>query len=129
MAGELSSVLGDGVVSELRYISGPPREAGTKRTTSILLASEARSSRSMRCRHTARSGFTRSPSPAATTKALYGANYPDYQQVTFWSALNDVGLDTHLPLATTSNLTLGELHTAWDREVLTRFRRGASAAV
>jgi len=46
----------------------------------------------------------------------YGANYPDYQQVTFWSALDDVGLDAYFPLSTIADPTVGALRRAWNRE-------------
>ncbi len=46
----------------------------------------------------------------------YGANYPDYQQVTFWTALNDVGIDAYFPLSQAPDPTVQELRAAWNRE-------------
>jgi hypothetical protein len=43
----------------------------------------------------------------------YGANYPDYQQVTFWHALNDIGVDAYFPLSSAANPTLPALRASW----------------
>lgn len=43
----------------------------------------------------------------------YGANYVHYQQVTFWSALDDVGIDAYFPLSTAANPSLGDLEATW----------------
>lgn len=45
----------------------------------------------------------------------YGADYPDYQRVTFWSALNDVGIDAYFPLSSKSNPTTADLIGGWNR--------------
>jgi hypothetical protein len=44
---------------------------------------------------------------------VYGADYVHYQQVTFWSALNDVGIDAYFPLSTLPNPTVADLQASW----------------
>lgn len=47
----------------------------------------------------------------------YGANYSDYQKVTFWKRPDDVGIDAYFPLTTASNPNpgLAALKAAWKR--------------
>lgn len=45
----------------------------------------------------------------------YGADYPNYQSVTFWNLLDDVGIDAYFPLSTASNPTVAELAASWNR--------------
>jgi hypothetical protein len=47
---------------------------------------------------------------------VYGANYVHYQQVTFWSALNDVGIDAYFPLSSAPNPTTTQLESTWRTE-------------
>ncbi len=44
---------------------------------------------------------------------VYGVDYPHYQQVTFWSALDDVGIDAYFPLTTVANPSLAQLEASW----------------
>ncbi|PSR23778.1 MAG: hypothetical protein C7B45_01835 [Sulfobacillus acidophilus] len=44
----------------------------------------------------------------------YGADYPDYQQVSFWPLLNDVGLDAYFPLSDLANPTTALLRSRWN---------------
>ena len=50
---------------------------------------------------------------------VYGADWQHYQRVTFWHALNDVGIDAYFPLSATPNPSLGTLEAAWTREANT----------
>jgi hypothetical protein len=44
---------------------------------------------------------------------VYGADYPHYQQVTFWQALDDVGVDAYFPLSQDPNPTVSQLASSW----------------
>jgi hypothetical protein len=44
----------------------------------------------------------------------YGADYPDYQEVTFWPLLNDVGIDAYFPLSNLANPTTTALRLRWN---------------
>lgn len=44
----------------------------------------------------------------------YGADYPDYQNVTFWRFVNDVGIDAYFPLSQAANPTTAQLRTSWN---------------
>jgi hypothetical protein len=44
---------------------------------------------------------------------VYGADYTHYQRVTFWSALDAVGIDAYFPLASSSSPTLSQLEARW----------------
>ena len=46
----------------------------------------------------------------------YGADYPNYQQVTFWDAVDDVGVDAYFPLSQAADPTTAELEAAWQQE-------------
>jgi len=43
----------------------------------------------------------------------YGADYVHYQQVAFWNALNEVGIDAYFPLANTHSPSLAQLEASW----------------
>jgi hypothetical protein len=45
----------------------------------------------------------------------YGADYPDYQQVTFWPALNMVGVDAYFPLSSQANPSVATLVASWNQ--------------
>lgn len=45
----------------------------------------------------------------------YGADYPNYQSVTFWSALTDVGVDAYFPLSQDPHPTTSALAASWNR--------------
>ncbi len=44
---------------------------------------------------------------------VYGADYPHYQQVTFWQALDDVGIDAYFPLSQQPNPSVAALAGSW----------------
>ncbi len=44
---------------------------------------------------------------------VYGADYPNYQQVTFWQALDDVGVDAYFPLSQESAPSVATLAASW----------------
>ena len=44
----------------------------------------------------------------------YGADYPNYQQVTFWAQLDDVGVDAYFPLSQSPTPTVGLLTASWN---------------
>ncbi|MCY0864838.1 MAG: hypothetical protein OWQ57_07805 [Sulfobacillus sp.] len=44
----------------------------------------------------------------------YGADFVHYQSVTFWPALDQVGLDAYFPLSQAPNPSLASLKTAWN---------------
>ena len=44
---------------------------------------------------------------------VYGADYPHYQQVTFWQALDDVGVDAYFPLSQDPNPSTAQLAANW----------------
>jgi hypothetical protein len=46
----------------------------------------------------------------------YGANYTNYQTVTFWNKLDEVGVDAYFPLSSSANPTLASLEAAWNQE-------------
>ena len=46
---------------------------------------------------------------------VYGADYPHYQQVTFWQALDDVGIDAYFPLSERPNPSAATLAASWRR--------------
>ncbi|MCY0879814.1 MAG: hypothetical protein OWU84_12860 [Firmicutes bacterium] len=60
----------------------------------------------------------------------YGADYPDYQQVTFWPALNDVGVDAYFPLSNEPNPSVATLVARWNQiaNSIEAWRRNADLA-
>ena len=46
----------------------------------------------------------------------YGANYTNYQDVTFWNQLDEVGVDAYFPLSQSSDPTLTQLTASWNQE-------------
>ena len=52
---------------------------------------------------------------------VYGADYPNYQQVTFWNALDDVGIDAYFPLSQSPSPTLSQLESGW-RQIATQIQ-------
>jgi len=44
---------------------------------------------------------------------VYGADWVHYQQVTFWSALDDVGIDAYFPLSSSANPSVTQLAASW----------------
>ncbi len=44
----------------------------------------------------------------------YGADYPNYQHVSFWNQLNDVGIDAYFPLSQSANPSVAELTASWN---------------
>ena len=46
----------------------------------------------------------------------YGANYTNYQSVTFWNRLDEVGVDAYYPLSQSSDPTLAQLTQSWNQE-------------
>ena len=46
----------------------------------------------------------------------YGADYTNYQSVTFWNQLNEVGVDAYFPLSQSANPTLAQLTASWNQE-------------
>jgi hypothetical protein len=45
----------------------------------------------------------------------YGANFPHYQQVTFWKLVDGVGLDAYFPLSSADNPTVSQLGQSWSQ--------------
>ena len=60
----------------------------------------------------------------------YGANYPNYQSVTFWKLVDDVGIDAYFPLSQALNPTVAQLAQAWNLEAnkIENWRRRAGLA-
>ncbi len=44
---------------------------------------------------------------------VYGADYTHYQQVTFWQALDDVGIDAYFPLSQAPDPSVADLSASW----------------
>ena len=58
---------------------------------------------------------------------VYGADYPHYQQVTFWSALDAVGLDAYFPLAQDPDPSTADLAASW-RQIAAQIQAWRAAA-
>ena len=61
---------------------------------------------------------------------VYGADYPNYQRVTFWRALDDVGIDAYFPLSQAANPSVAELAEGWRQTTaeVAAWRRSAGLA-
>ncbi len=71
----------------------------------------------------------RTETPAALT---YGANWPDYQNVPFWDALDAIGVSAYFPVAERPGIpAAAELDTAWRRwhEELAKYARALDRRV
>lgn len=51
-----------------------------------------------------------------TGPITYGANYTNYQKVTFWNELDYVGIDAYFPLSRSADPTVAQLAAAWNAD-------------